>query len=966
MKLFLACSDRNNLHKEMAPHAINSAIVNTDFEIVFMYDGADEIFVKKLAEKGVKVERSRSRFYEYWGEKGEGWRGIASGAYLRLEIPEVCKRNNFSDEFVLYTDCDVIFLKQPDFSSYSPKYFAASTESNRAGLILENMYPNMNSGVMLINVNGMGSSLNKFSEFCINNKFDFKAVDQGALMEFYKNQWDFLAEEYNWKTYWGINKNAFIIHYHGPKAKHMQNSLLGENIPANKNPSILNKFLIKLTKLEITYFINLYKKYSNKNVDLNNKRLINTNLSEEPLLGGLEKFAGFKYYLSLCSAIKNEAPYLLEWIEYHRMVGVEHFYIYDNNSSDFPKEILQSYIDSGVVTFFDWPKHPGGQMSAFNDCLTNFKNETFWLGLIDIDEFIVPLSKNTLSDFMKEYEESNGLGINWIVYGSSGHKKKPEGLVIENFLYRSNQTLSHNNQTKVIVNPRKVKIMPNQHYCVFNGDPAVGVLDENKQILFPKATSPKNSTSKIRINHYFTKSYEEWEKKRVRGRTGGAIRPERDFANLDRNDVRDELMLSYANEIKKRIEVVKKSVSRQKRIISVLKNSLQSNKNNARNILRRFADYNSLFNSPEHFEKKYCVVEKSFSEKLVKLNSSEKALLCDVTKKVFYPESKNKVLQPFPYYVIIMEKGSVVFQDNNYDFTFDKKGVVIEEASGERTSFYKRGDLGKLSIGGVIEISGKNLLHISLANQYWHLHNETFAQMIMYDSFKLFDELNPKNTVILFSWGRGASRTFYDAVDLIFKKNLEKFQIIFAEKNFLYKTDKKIYTTTLTSTAGCLPLPFTAKYVNKRVEKNPVPHEFIYISRDDSDHRKLLNQEEVLNYLLGKGISFKKYELSGISFKDQVGIFKNAKCVMLISGSSSTNLVYCNPEKTSVVYLSPHSFINSSKDPAEQLKMKFCIIRSNEEFTPKTTANTLKITRSENQNFKLNPEEVYEEIKKIL
>ena len=41
-----------------------------------------------------------------------------------------------------------------------------------------------------------------------------------------------------------------------------------------------------------------------------------------------------KYKVSICAIFKNEAKYLREWIEFHKIVGVEHFYLYNNFSTD--------------------------------------------------------------------------------------------------------------------------------------------------------------------------------------------------------------------------------------------------------------------------------------------------------------------------------------------------------------------------------------------------------------------------------------------------------------------------------------------------------------------------------------------------------------------------------------------------------------------------------------------------------
>jgi len=72
----------------------------------------------------------------------------------------------------------------------------------------------------------------------------------------------------------------------------------------------------------------------------------------------------FDNFLSIVAIAKNEGIYFKEWIEYHRLVGVEKFYIYDNESSDCTKDILQPYIDKGVVEYTYFPGS-GVQLNAY-------------------------------------------------------------------------------------------------------------------------------------------------------------------------------------------------------------------------------------------------------------------------------------------------------------------------------------------------------------------------------------------------------------------------------------------------------------------------------------------------------------------------------------------------------------------------------------------------------------------------
>ena len=60
-----------------------------------------------------------------------------------------------------------------------------------------------------------------------------------------------------------------------------------------------------------------------------------------------------RYRFSLVLIFKDEAPYLEEWIEFHLMLGVDHFYLYQNNSTDNYQEVLKPYIKDEKLTLID-------------------------------------------------------------------------------------------------------------------------------------------------------------------------------------------------------------------------------------------------------------------------------------------------------------------------------------------------------------------------------------------------------------------------------------------------------------------------------------------------------------------------------------------------------------------------------------------------------------------------------------
>ena len=175
----------------------------------------------------------------------------------------------------------------------------------------------------------------------------------------------------------------------------------------------------------------------------------------------------FEHELAVCTIFKDCSPYLKEWIEYHRLVGVEHFYLYDNSSHDHPKRILKKYIDKGIVTLIHWPNRnqeswgdrvmawvDTTQLPAYQHGCHLAKTKVKWLAFIDSDEFLVPMSSLTLKELLAAHEEAPGICLNWAVYGTSGVYDIPANqLMIELLTKRARLDDPINRHTKSIVKP---------------------------------------------------------------------------------------------------------------------------------------------------------------------------------------------------------------------------------------------------------------------------------------------------------------------------------------------------------------------------------------------------------------------------------------------------------------------------------------------------------------------------------
>ena len=262
-------------------------------------------------------------------------------------------------------------------------------------------------------------------------------------------------------------------------------------------------------------------------------------------------------FLAITCVAKNEGPYLKEWIEYHKIVGVERFYLYDNESDDNTKEVLAPYIKDGTVVYHFLPNHPitkqFPQIEAFNDAIFKYRDRTTWMALIDADEFIVPIEKSSIPEFLEEYAQYPGVAINWVCFDSSGHEKKPTahgGLLTANYTrVRKDHSNRRDRTVKSIVNPKQVIFYPSSHYGLYY----LNLESVTEKFQRTRGMASKfHSSSKIRINHYESKSREEYLNKILRNSKGHtpAINFREGLLNFQEETTVDLVIQKYVPKLK--------------------------------------------------------------------------------------------------------------------------------------------------------------------------------------------------------------------------------------------------------------------------------------------------------------------------------------------------------------------------------------------------------------------------------
>ncbi len=253
--------------------------------------------------------------------------------------------------------------------------------------------------------------------------------------------------------------------------------------------------------------------------------------------------------LAVCAIFKDEARYLAEWVTFHRLMGVEEFFLYDNNSSDDWRKALAPELESKLVSVTQWPVAPKeAQTRAYRDCLTRNRGRARWIAFLDIDEFLFSPLGRPLPDVLADYAEFPAVVVAWRVYGTGGVKEPPTGLVTENFLWRARDDHFLSQYGKAIVNPRQTAPYVRSPHLFVHFDRrrpwsprGVAIDEEQRPVDVEMGYRPANV---LRINHYYSRSEAEAIAKWRRGSvTRGGTPPLDELLDPKLNEVRDETVL---------------------------------------------------------------------------------------------------------------------------------------------------------------------------------------------------------------------------------------------------------------------------------------------------------------------------------------------------------------------------------------------------------------------------------------
>jgi hypothetical protein len=284
----------------------------------------------------------------------------------------------------------------------------------------------------------------------------------------------------------------------------------------------------------------------------------------------------------LVSAMRNEGPFVLEWLAYHRVIGIDRVVIVSNGSTDGSDDLLAALAEAGEVTFLQTT--PGYGVAPQDAAVLAFETEVgyapgTWYLWLDADEFLnVHVGDRTVQDLIAAMGDASALMLNWRLFGSGGNDSFPGRHVSEDFTGASKLGFVANLETKPLFRagekfaafsansaglPRLVEgaaVTPDD--CLGgNGKPLDPANPRTAPWLERKPYAGRSNLGSrqefgwdlAQVNHYSVRTPDHFQLKAARGRGMVSTGPRRPnvrhtpayFDRFDRNEAEDRSILHW-------------------------------------------------------------------------------------------------------------------------------------------------------------------------------------------------------------------------------------------------------------------------------------------------------------------------------------------------------------------------------------------------------------------------------------
>ena len=292
------------------------------------------------------------------------------------------------------------------------------------------------------------------------------------------------------KYYHKKNKKKF---FHERKKKKVHNFLEYKKI----------KIIINIFFISIILYFSLKAKNNNET-----KPIINT-----------------KIKVAMCTLCKKENKYIKYFIEYYKILGYNHFYLYDHNNIGDEKledvKIVRDGIKKGFITVIKYPDNKGMFIThSYYDCYEKYSSLYDWISFFDVDEYLVLKPRNSsIQDFLNNprYNNCENIQFNWRVFNDNeqlDYEDKPlnERFPVETKNIHEQMHVKTTMRGKLDYNKFKRNDNPHSVYSNIKACTSSGKVTDWNYYIWPPDLKYAS------LNHYVTKTVREYFEKRYRER----------------------------------------------------------------------------------------------------------------------------------------------------------------------------------------------------------------------------------------------------------------------------------------------------------------------------------------------------------------------------------------------------------------------------------------------------------------
>lgn len=212
---------------------------------------------------------------------------------------------------------------------------------------------------------------------------------------------------------------------------------------------------------------------------------------------------------TICTAIKNEHRYIKEWIDYHLSIGFNAIHLFEDYDSESHKEFLSEYDNVFIHSLKDCPRtdYKNGdykQVDMMQYFINTYKDKYDYVAFIDVDEYIRFKDGYDLVSLCNEFNSYDAIYLQWNIIGANGHIKRPEGRIQDNYFGCAEWD-----------NPKYCF----KSLCNLKHNPEISHCHKIKRGVFTNHKNARRGPHKLKayIDHYFTKSWEDWVARLDRG-----------------------------------------------------------------------------------------------------------------------------------------------------------------------------------------------------------------------------------------------------------------------------------------------------------------------------------------------------------------------------------------------------------------------------------------------------------------